>query len=79
MARSPRLKVYDFDGEYVASFKYAEDAAQFVALKLDGTTIRDGHRVCDTVWKEGKDGYASEDFHKAARVILRRVGQGVLR
>ena len=33
MASAPPFKVYTADGEYVASFKYPEDAAALVALR----------------------------------------------
>jgi hypothetical protein len=51
MSGSPRWKVYTEDGEYVASCKFVEDAAAIVAMRGDGTTIRDGHRRI--VWTDG--------------------------
>jgi len=43
MASSPIWKVYNTNNEYIASCKYAEDAAILVTANMGGT-IRDGHR-----------------------------------
>jgi hypothetical protein len=49
MANSPRWKVYDHTGQYIASTKFIEDAAAVVALRGDGSQIRDGHSVAIVV------------------------------
>lgn len=51
MAASPDLKVYR-NGEYVASCKYAEDAAAIVALS--GGEIRLGHTARHTIYRDGE-------------------------
>jgi len=55
MASSPKYKVFNPSGEYVASCKYAEDAAAVVALYGDGAQIRTSHSKRDTVWIEGEE------------------------
>lgn len=70
MARSPRWKVCDATGEYVASFKHVEDAAVLVASYGDGTTIRDGKgRGRPVVWTEGHDGKAGESYDYVAEIV----------
>lgn len=71
MAGSPRFKVYR-DGEYVACFKYAEDAAVLVAAA--GGDIRDGHGLRDIVWKEGAEAFsAGESYDSVAALVNDRV------
>lgn len=70
MAASPKYKVYA-DGEYVASVKYAEDAAAIVAFRGEGTTIRYSHGA--TLWTEGKESFsAAESYDRTAVVIWQR-------
>lgn len=71
MAGSPRWKLYNEAGEYVASCKYGEDAAALVAHLGQGATILDGHRVSDIRWTEGETGDASESFDQVADAIER--------
>ena len=53
MAATPKYKVYNPSGAYVASCKHAEDAAAIVNLYGNGAQIRIGHsRV---VWHEGHE------------------------
>jgi len=70
MAASPRLKVYSADGQYLASFKYAEDAACLVAMRGNASTIREGHST--VVWLEGVDGIAAESYDALAEVVYHR-------
>lgn len=67
MAGSPRWKVYNTEGEYVASCKHVEDAAAIIALYGDGASIRDGHSK--VVWLEGRDGEAAESFDAVAAKV----------
>jgi len=72
MAGAPRYKVYTADGEYVATCKFAEDAAAVVA-SYEGGTIRDGHRK--VVWHEGDESdTAGNSYDAVAQTIYRRVG-----
>lgn len=74
MAASPGLKVFNPSGEYVASCKFAEDAAAIVAIYGDGAQIRFGHRPKDVVWTEGSEEHpASESFDGVALVVAGRV------
>ncbi len=78
MAATPKLKVYNAHGEYVAAFKHAEDAAAFVAMAGPGVTIRDGYGKKDTVWHEGKEAQsAAESFDFVAKVVADRIAARV--
>jgi hypothetical protein len=77
MARSPIFKVYSAEGEYLASAKYAEDAAAVVGLRGEGATIRRGHTTGNTVWTEGVDGLASESFDACAELVYNRIDGGI--
>lgn len=69
MAATPRYKIYNADGEYVAACKYIEESAMLVGLLGDGTTIRDGHEKKYIVWHEGKqDQSAAESYDYVAQV-----------
>jgi hypothetical protein len=48
MAQSPAFKAYK-NGEYLASFKRAGDAAAFASFLGTGTSIRFGHSKSSTV------------------------------
>jgi hypothetical protein len=73
MAGSPRFKVYTYDGEYVASFKYADDAAVLIAARHGGT-IRDGHDKRSTLWTEGIESQnAGDSYDHVAQVVHDRI------
>ena len=55
MAASPRLKVFSPDGEYVAAFKYAEDAINFAICRGNGSEVRAGHAKKAVVWRVSND------------------------
>jgi hypothetical protein len=68
MGAAPEWKVYR-DKEYVAAFKYAEDAAMLVACA--GGEIRHGHNL--VVWREGAEEFpAGESYDRAARIMKHR-------
>ena len=72
MAASPRWKVYDYNREYIAACKHAEDAAALAALRGPGTTIRAGHSL--VVWTEGaEDQSAGDSYDHVANVIRSRL------
>jgi hypothetical protein len=72
MASSPQWKVYDHEGEYVASFKYIEHAAMFIVGLGDGAGIRLHHMR--TVWKEGSESQpASESYDFVAETVQARI------
>jgi len=52
MAASPKYKVFSPTGEYVASCKYASDAAAILACYGEGSQIRIGHSKRSTVYIE---------------------------
>lgn len=68
---TPRLKIYNPQGEYVAACKHAEDAACLVALYGNGATIRYDHSK--VVWREGAEQFsASESYDRVADVVTAR-------
>lgn len=72
MAASPDFKIYR-DGEYVASCKYAEDAACLAGMS-EGTVVKYRHR--QVIWREGvEDFFASESWDGAAEVMSSRLPQ----
>lgn len=76
MAGSPKWKVYDPDGVYMASTKEVAGAALLMSLYGEGSTIRLAHRM--VVWTEGVDGNGAESYDGTAEVIAQRVPMGVL-
>lgn len=67
------LKLYDRDGNFIASFKHAEDAA-LVATNYGGCTIRDGHQKKRTLWNEGVEATTGgESADECARIIYERL------
>jgi hypothetical protein len=71
MAQSPQFKVYR-GKEYVAAFKYAEDAAAFVAVLGEGAMIRHGHRL--VLWHEGHEEFSAwESYDRAAEIMFGRI------
>lgn len=74
MAKSPRWKVYDGQGNYLASCKEPEMAAAIIGgVGVEGWTIRHSHRKSDVVWTEGIDGRAGESYDTVAVLAYQRV------
>ena len=76
MAGSPKWKVF-VDDEYIASCKYAEDAAALVGARGpcdDGSVqVRYGHSKRYTVWRDGlEDIEAAESYDVAAETMIER-------
>lgn len=74
MASTPKWKVFDRHGVYVASCKEIEAAACLMTLYGEGATIRAGHQKSSTVWTEGDegDGYAGDSYDAVAALALSR-------
>lgn len=71
MAASPRLKIYNPAGDYVAACKHGEDAACLMAFYGDGATIRSGHSKI--VWTEGGEAQpAGESYDFVATTVFER-------
>lgn len=69
---SPKWKVYNPDGEYIAACRYVEDALFLMAFNGDGSVIKFDHRVL--VWTEGKEETrASESLDRAAVICDERL------
>ena len=76
MAASPKFKVFDKHGEYLAACKRPEEAAVLMAFLDDGATIRDGHAVKDIVWHEGEEEQcAAESYDYVAKIVKNRVAR----
>jgi hypothetical protein len=74
MAGTPKFKIFNPSGEYVAACKYPEDAAALVDLYGAGSTIRDGHSKADVVWTEGKETQpASESYDFVGTTVEDRI------
>lgn len=75
MAASPYYKAHSpLPGRgYVASFKYAEDAAQFCAGQGEGSKVF--NRYGKLLWHEGHEEFmAYESFDRVAEVMAIRDG-----
>jgi hypothetical protein len=76
MASTPRWKVYNSQGQYIAATKHVEDAAALAALNGNGSTIRDGHSKSDIRWIEGSESFsASESYDRVCIVVTERAEQ----
>lgn len=65
MAATPRLKVYNPQGEYIASCKHGEDAAAIVGNYGHGAKIKD--RNGKVLWHEGyEEQSAAESYDYVA-------------
>lgn len=76
MAATPRLKVHNPSGEYIASCKHYEDAACLVALYGVGAFVKhaDLSRRNDVIWREGSERIpAGESYDEAASIMIERV------
>lgn len=72
MGHSPLWKVYSHKKEYIASCRYAEDAAVLVGCYPKGARVKFRHTL--TVWIEGKELFsASISADRAAAVMRTRV------
>jgi hypothetical protein len=66
-----RYKVYDHQGEHIASCKHPVEAAVLVGVQPDGATVRAEHNL--VVWIEGSEGWgAGDSYDQTADIILQR-------
>lgn len=73
MAATPRWKVFNSSGEYIAATKHVEDAAILVAANGNGSTIRDGHTKADIRWTEGSEDFpAGESYDRVSIRVMQR-------
>ena len=70
---SPKFKVFNPSGKYVAACKFAEDAAAVVAVYGAGASIRFLHNKKDTLWTDGVDGSAGDSFDACAVLCNERL------
>lgn len=66
---TPRIKVFDAQGQYQASTHDYAAAACLMGLYGEGATVRLGHSKRDVIWTESKDGSVAENFDLLAEVI----------
>lgn len=70
---SPKWKLYNAEGEYIAACRYVEDALMLMAFNGDDSTIKFDHRTL--VWTEGKEEIrASESIDRAVAIVDERMG-----
>lgn len=72
MAGSPKWKVYDANGKYQAACKEIEAAAVLASWYEHGATIRFGHPKKCTVWTEGPDGIATDNYDAVINIVCVR-------
>ena len=71
---NPNFKVYSPQGEYIASCKYAEDAATLCGMYGDGTIVRYRHSLI--LWRQGQENvHADESLDVAADIMLKRLSE----
>lgn len=74
MAASPRFKVHNPMGEYIASCKHIEDAACIVGLYGAGAKIRDGRNNDRILWNEGAEIIcAADSYDEVHRIVSERL------
>lgn len=66
---TPRIKIFDADGNYQASTHDYAAAGALMGLYGDGATVRVGHSKKDIIWTEGRDGSAYECYELIADAI----------
>jgi hypothetical protein len=72
MAASPPFKVFNPEGVYIGSTKFASDAAVLVSVQGDGAKVKYQHQ--HTVWTEGSENIkAAESYDAVATTIDKRV------
>lgn len=74
MSGTPRFKLYDPDGSYVAAFKYPEDAAVLLGVYGAGAKLRDRWSNSRVVWREGEElTGAADSYDTVAEIVWQRV------
>ncbi len=68
MAGSPDWKVYSVNGEYIASCKYAEDAAALVSVQGNGASI--SYRHGRKLWIEGHEAIPAGESYDTVSVTV---------
>lgn len=66
---TPRIKIFDAEGQYQASTHDYAAAGALMGLYGDGATVRLGHSKKDIIWTEGQDGSAYECYELIADAI----------
>lgn len=73
MAASPDYKVTNERAQYIAAFKYAEDAARFVGGQDGYKVYRHRVRRVSLLWHEGAESFSAyESFDRAAAIMWAR-------
>ena len=75
-----RYRIFDTNGEHIASARYPVDAAALAGM-AEGRTIRyNSNRVKDTIWEEGnEDTRAGESWDEAGDIMAERATQLLVR
>ena len=69
MGQTPKLKVFNARGEYVAAVKFPEDGAAILAAYGPGSTLRLGHAKETTLYTDGLDGDAGQSYDDVAAFV----------
>lgn len=74
MSGTPRFKLYDPQGLYVAAFKFPEDAAALLGVYGAGSKLRDRWSGSRVVWREGEElTGAADSYDTVAQIVWQRV------
>ena len=73
--RAPQWKIFDAQGLYMGSLHDPTDAAAVIANYADGSTVRYGRDIEDTVWTEGADGEAGDSFDGTVDLMFFRLDE----
>lgn len=66
---TPRIKIFDAEGQYQASTHDYAAAGALMGLYGEGATVRLGHSKADIIWTEGENGSAYECYELIADAI----------
>lgn len=73
--RAPQWKIFDAQGLYMGSLHDPTDAAAVIANYADGSQVRFGRDIEDTVWTEGVDGQAGDSFDGTVDLMFFRLDE----
>lgn len=69
-----KYKVYDHDGEFIASTRHAMHAAMLAGMAPDSEVKYGGHQEWRLIWTEGYETVlASDSYDDAAAIMERRI------
>lgn len=76
MTGSLPLKIFNPQGDYVASCKMFEDAAALAGNYGHGAEVRYGQQKSNTIWREGYEEFsAAESYDSAGELMQERINK----